>query len=135
MEDWAFPVWDGFRDAEALEGLKTRGETICRFIDRQVENLCQEVVFLRIGGHESIPCVSTPLFVSEVCARLLELHPEAPFSAAFFDVSARKRVFSLRSHQGGFDVAQLAKNYGGGGHQAASGFSIELSRPLDEELA
>jgi nanoRNase/pAp phosphatase (c-di-AMP/oligoRNAs hydrolase) len=40
-------------------------------------------------------------------------------------------VFSLRSTEEGLDVAEIAKQYGGGGHKHASGFRV----PFGHELA
>lgn len=36
------------------------------------------------------------------------------------------RVFSLRSTDGGMDVSEIAKGYGGSGHRNASGFKMPL---------
>lgn len=37
-------------------------------------------------------------------------------------------VFSLRSREGGADVSEIAKAYGGGGHRNASGFRVSFER-------
>jgi oligoribonuclease NrnB/cAMP/cGMP phosphodiesterase (DHH superfamily) len=46
-----------------------------------------------------------------------------PFAACYWD-TPDGRVFSLRSTDGGLDVSEVAKRYGGGGHRSASGFRL-----------
>jgi len=43
------------------------------------------------------------------------------FGAAYFVRDDGKKVYSLRS-VGDFDVSEVAKKYGGGGHRNAAGF-------------
>ena len=60
--------------------------------------------------------------MSEVANRLLELCPEAPFAAYYFDRGDRQRQWGLRSRQGSdVDVSIIAKQYNGGGHRHAAG--------------
>lgn len=51
------------------------------------------------------------------------LEPPA-FAATYYD-GANGRFFSLRS-RGEFDVSEIAKKYGGGGHKNASGFTMPI---------
>ena len=53
-----------------------------------------------------------------------------PFAACYWDTEGA-RVFSLRSADDGLDVSEIAKQYGGGGHVRAAGFSV----PRNHELA
>jgi len=121
-----FRVWDRFAAAGACGRLRDEGVVIRRFVERQVEYVCGEAVRLTVGPYTNVPCVNSGLFVSEACARLLEMHPEAELAAAWFQVEPGRRVFSLRSRKGETDVAELAKLFGGGGHPSASGFSVEV---------
>ena len=57
-------------------------------------------------------------------AELVALVRELPAGAA----SARKG--SLRSHPKGVDVSAIARDFGGGGHKRAAGFSTDLA--MDE---
>ena len=40
------------------------------------------------------------------------------------------RTFSLRSADGGMDVSEVAKRYGGGGHAKAAGFTVPWGHAL-----
>lgn len=53
-----------------------------------------------------------------------ELCKDELFGATYYINSSNKYVYSLRSI-GNFDVAEIAKKFGGGGHKNAAGFSSE----------
>ncbi|MGH7743701.1 MAG: phosphohydrolase [Candidatus Dormibacteria bacterium] len=53
-----------------------------------------------------------------------------PFGVCWFDTADRKRVYSLRSRDGGIDVSAVAKVHGGGGHKQAAGFSVRGPDPV-----
>ena len=64
---------------------------------------------------------------SEVGERLLALHPDAPFDVIRHrsrdDAGVEYVRYSLRSRQGGHDVSETVRKFGGGGHRSAAGFT------------
>jgi hypothetical protein len=128
-----FPTWDWANDqlnsAFGRTAAVAEGGAILRAQAAQVESLAKSARFIDVGGH-SVPAVNSPLLQSEIGERLCQLHPEAPFAAVFFlrvcDNAwlAEEIIFSLRSRNG-FDVSEVAKQFGGGGHSAAAGFSMK----------
>lgn len=98
-----------------------KGYTILETEERLITLACKNVFFRTIDGHE-VPTVNSCLLQSEIGERLYKSHPDKPFAAICYEV-ADKIIFSLRS-QGDFDVSEVAKKYGGGGHKNAAGFSI-----------
>lgn len=74
-------------------------------------------------GHE-VPIVNAPpVNISELVGHLAEKHP---FAIGWFQRPDGKYQFSLRSRgDGGVNVNEIAKRYGGGGHRNAAGFTIE----------
>lgn len=58
---------------------------------------------------------------------------EIPFVASYFRRGDGKWQFSLRS-RGEFDVSEIAKSYGGGGHKNAAGFTVNQLRSVFEEV-
>jgi hypothetical protein len=52
-----------------------------------------------------------------------------PFAAVYWD-TADHRQFSLRSRDGGLDVALVAQGFGGGGHRNAAGFRVARDHAL-----
>lgn len=111
-----------FLDDSTLAGLIAEGAAILRaqkqYIDRA---LSQPPAMVEIGGY-MVPCVNSTTLISELGNELAQGHP---FAALYFDTSDGKRVFSLRSTEDGIDVSAIAKQYGGGGHFHAAGFTVE----------
>jgi nanoRNase/pAp phosphatase (c-di-AMP/oligoRNAs hydrolase) len=60
--------------------------------------------------------------VSELVGRLADGHP---FAASWFQRTDGKFVYSLRVRDGDFDVSEFAKQFGGGGHAKAAGFTVD----------
>lgn len=82
---------------------------------------------MTIGGHD-VWVASLPYTLTSDAGHLMA--QGEPFAACYWDTT-EGRVFSLRSADDGMDVSEIAKQYGGGGHRAASGFRV----PRDHELA
>ncbi len=95
---------------------------------QRVEEMCAQVQWGEVGGYR-VPIVNASCLFSEVGNRLCELYPEASFAAYYFDRGDGWRQWGLRS-RGDFDVSEIAKQYGGGGHKSASGFQMPSWRPL-----
>lgn len=112
-----FEIWDGF----SVPQLKVEGVALLRFQEQFVEAHCKRVRWENLGGHR-IPVVNASDCRSEIANRLCTLYPEAAFAAAYYDLHDGHRSWSLRS-VGDFDVAAVAKRFGGGGHKNASGFT------------
>jgi oligoribonuclease NrnB/cAMP/cGMP phosphodiesterase (DHH superfamily) len=112
-----FAVWEAFR----VEQLKVEGVALLRLQDQQVEAHCKRMRWETLGGHR-VPVVNASDYRSEIANRLCTLHPQAAFAAAYFDTQDGHRSWSLRS-VGEFNVAAVAKRWGGGGHKNASGFT------------
>lgn len=109
-----------------VDSLVTEGEILVRAVDQQVKLMADNAVELVIGGH-LVPCVNATVYFSEVGDELCKRFPERAFSAYYLDRADGKRQFGLRS-RGGFDVSEVARTYGGGGHKAAAGFVVEAGR-------
>lgn len=116
----SFEVWDNFETTSLL----AEGKGIVRFRDGHIKSAVRRPIWQTIGGHD-IPTLNNNMFVSHTAHALCDQYPEAPFAACYFDIQDNKRVWSLRS-VGEFDVSEIAKQYGGGGHKNAAGFVEEL---------
>jgi oligoribonuclease NrnB/cAMP/cGMP phosphodiesterase (DHH superfamily) len=122
-----FDLWDsfGFLSTEDL-WLKFRleGSAILR---REAQIVGDHVKFARevtIAGHHVL-MVNATVCVSEIGA---ELASGRPFGATYLDRQDGFRIYSLRSRDGGIDVSQVAKSFGGGGHRNAAGFEVAPER-------
>lgn len=118
---WTFEAWDSL-DGEGQgppPRLVADGRAIERFKSQQVEAMCRHAAEVEIDGHKVLAVNATALF-SEVAGRLAE---GRPFGAAWFVTADGKRVWSLRSRDGGVDVSAVAARRGGGGHRNAAGYA------------
>lgn len=113
--DMTFKLWDRFD----LNRLITEGEAILRYQTLTVDKLCKNARMVRVLDY-LVPSVNSGVLQSEIGNRLCEIYPDSPFSVVHFDTSDKTR-YSLRS-VGDFDVSEVAKNFGGGGHKNAAGY-------------
>lgn len=127
-EPYDFELWSEY--AEEIEQPETRSQVVGQgaAIERKHHKDIAELLGLTarrmvIGGH-SVPVANLPYTMSSDAANTLA--EGEPFGACYFDNGSGKRVFSLRSKEGGADVSAIAAAYGGGGHARASGFSVPL---------
>lgn len=122
-----FAVWDALMSAD-LEVLVTEGRAIERKHHKDISELvqvCQRSI--EIAGHV-VPVASLPHTLTSDAGHAMA--EGKPFAACYWD-TPEGRVFSLRSQDDGLDVSEIAKLYGGGGHQHAAGFRV----PRDHDLA
>lgn len=128
--EYTFEQWDRLMAAGQSELLQmtVAGAAIERKHHKDVAELvavCKRRMI--IGGHD-VPVASLPYTLTSDAGHLMA--QGEPFAACYWDTETA-RVFSLRSSDEGLDVSEIAKQYGGGGHVRAAGFSV----PRDHELA
>jgi hypothetical protein len=121
-----FTAWDLARgmlstDAERVVSL---GEGAMAQVDACVKDMTRAARKLRIFGEEPYVVNAPGPYISEVLGALAEEHP--PFAVGYFQRSDGRWQYSLRS-RGAFDVSEIAKRYGGGGHRNAAGFDSAWS--------
>lgn len=100
------------------------GRAIVRMEDKLVRTMADGAFMVGAFGY-SVPCTYAPVIHSEVGHRLLDKFPDAPFVITLRN-TANGVHFSLRS-RAGFDVSELARTYGGGGHNQAASFYVTLA--------
>lgn len=111
-----FRVWSEL----SVDALKREGVSLLRLQEQMVMGACARARWEMVGGHR-VPVVNATDFRSEIANRLCSIYPEAPFAAAYYDDEQGHKAWSLRS-TGDFDVAELARSMGGGGHKHSAGF-------------
>ena len=75
-----------------------------------------------IGGL-NIPVANLPYTLTSDAGHFMA--DGEPFAACYWD-TPNGRVFSLRSHDDGANVAEIAAKYDGGGHAHASSFRMPI---------
>lgn len=114
-----FVVWD--RLVFDHRGLIAEGRSIQRYYRQRVEELKRSAYEAAIDGY-SCWVANAPYFAaSEVAGELAE---KTDFGACYFEVEHGRWQYSLRSRRD-FDVSEVAKQFGGGGHKHAAGFTVD----------
>lgn len=129
-----FELWDKLV-AAGPGPLIEEGKSIQRYYRLRVEELKRGAYLATmtfdggLAGSIEAPCMATnaPYFAASEVAGELAAMPGAAFGLCYFEGSNGEFLYSLRS-RGDFDVSEVAKSYGGGGHKNASGF--KSSRPV-----
>lgn len=135
--EYTFDNWQHLermtRDTIALQNVADMGGAIERKHHKDVAELvkvCKRR--LTIGGH-TVWAASLPYTLTSDAGHLMAEAGE-PFAACYWD-TPEGRVFSLRSREGGADVSEVAKQYGGGGHKNAAGFRVPLTALAQFEIS
>ena len=115
-----FDVWDKLMDAP-LEDLVAEGKAIERKHFKDIDELTKVVTRRMVIGGYNVPVANLPYTLTSDAGH--KLAQGEAFAACYWD-TPEGRVFSLRSTEHGLDVADIAKQYGGGGHKNASGFRV-----------
>lgn len=120
--DMEFERWDHL--ARELLGtdysaVVNGGAAILRQHDRNVASLIRATRREMVIGGIAVPTANVPHFMASDAGHVMG--EDQPFAATYYDRPGA-RVFSLRSREGGADVAAIAAQYGGGGHCHAAGF-------------
>lgn len=145
MEPWSFEQWQRlcFSEVEYL-GLISAGEGILRAHDQHVQSIAQgakdcwikgptielpgsflDGVVRGWDGGKVVNC--PPAFTSDVGHKLAK--DCGTYGLMWHTVDGVEARCSLRS-DGDYDVSAIAKQFGGGGHKNAAGFSVPLQALL-----
>jgi len=119
--EWTFKLWDRLHKySSELAELAKAGHLMVCFKKKQVASIIKRAYIDSVGGYK-VPVVNSDSFLSNVGSALCGAYPEHPFAACWFRLGDGREKWSLRSI-GEFNVADVAKLYGGGGHKNAAGF-------------
>jgi uncharacterized protein len=103
-----------------LDSFIQEGRAILRHINGVVENKTKQATIKEWKGFVNVATMNLTEYISETCHNILQV-TEASFVATYFDTED-KQIWSLRS-RGDVDVSAISKQFGGGGHKAAAGFT------------
>jgi uncharacterized protein len=121
-----FQAWEELYKKGVFQGLDflvQEGIAINRYKDNLLDRMMGHKQIMDIGGH-SVWGVNSCVMQSELGERLCNQDLEKSFAAVWYKDRDGIVRFSLRSREGGADVAAIAKTYGGGGHPRAAGFEL-----------
>lgn len=126
--EFDFDVWNTlqYRMEEHMSNVIEEGSAILRAHDRNLRQLLESTRRTMIIGGHTVPVANLPYTMASDGAGAMAAEPGVEFAATYYDNSKGQRVFSLRSNkEHGIDVSAIAKQYGGGGHRNAAGFSVD----------
>jgi nanoRNase/pAp phosphatase (c-di-AMP/oligoRNAs hydrolase) len=105
----------------SLNEAKTAGEAIERYKNQLVESIIKSSILI-----DGVPTVNTSVLFSEVPEALIKKYGTLHAQYYFDRLNDGVRQYGLRS-VGDFDVSEIAKEYGGGGHKNAAGYTVKLT--------
>lgn len=116
--EYTFENWDKLM-SQRLEEQLADGTAIERRMAKDTKELMGVVVRrMNIAGH-NVPVANVPYqYGSDICMHLCK---NEPFAGYYYDKPTH-REFGLRSAAGAVHVGDIAKLFGGGGHENSSGF-------------
>lgn len=115
-----FAVWDTLFEAN-INSLRVDGEAIERKHFKDIAELLPVVTRRMVIGGHNVPIANLPYTLVSDAGNQLALGE--PFGGCYWDTPTG-RIFGLRSTKDGVDVSAVAKQYGGGGHRDAAGFTV-----------
>lgn len=124
--DFNFEKWDKVaKDLREVRRIAVTGEMLLRIFDREIENLLPIAYEVIINGEKGLAVNANAKYASELGNRLAQ--KSGTFGVVwYYDGSTGKANYSLRSI-GDYDVSAVAKQFGGGGHKNAAGFSADAT--------
>lgn len=125
--DYKFEVWKNIltamEDDEGREFFLQVGKSLLRKHNKDLNDLLKATKRRMLICGYSVPVANLPyIFASDAGNIMAE---GELFAASYFD-TPEGRKFSLRSKEGGMDVSEIAKRFGGGGHARAAGFQVPI---------
>lgn len=121
------------------DNLRVTGESILRARKQLVESIAEETISTVMFNHSinkkwnTVVCNCPHTLASDVGHFLCENKSSfdfdlaEAFSTTYYINKEGNYVYSLRSLEGGADVSDIAKKFGGGGHRNAAGFTSYYS--------
>ena len=128
-QDRSWENWDRMLEMPLQEAVE-QGRGAEAYLNRYVRDMCKLARKVNFpvrpnnpdaGFFTDIPVVNAPYIgTSELVGKLAE---SALFAVGWHQTASGMYYYSLRA-RGGFDVAELATHFGGGGHAGAAGFLV-----------
>lgn len=107
---YTFDSIDWFNDPDAIATLAKEGNAVYRKQMKDIEELIESNKRTMVIGGVKVPVANIPYLMASEACNIMAVGVE--FAACYSD-TAKGRTFSLRSAEGGMDVSEIAKKYGG----------------------
>ena len=121
MIPFEFEEFEKFEDDSVFDDAVKRGSYILAYSKTVIKKICDKASARKYRG-KNVLVVNSSHWMSEIGSRL---SPDCDFAMIWYYDHERKDIkVSLRSFYDNIDVSEIAKNFGGGGHKKASGFTL-----------
>ena len=120
-----FETWDRLMWGP-IDALREEGRALLRKHEKDIGTLLPSARPAQIAGY-TVPAINLPPMMASDAGAILA--QGQPFAAVYWDTRSG-RQYSLRSAPDGVDVAEIAQQFGGGGHKHAAGFKVPFGHPL-----
>lgn len=131
FEPHEFERWDeiarAFEDPEARADILARGKIYAEHTDKLVEYAVMRADLVEFEGHTVYLSGTGIRFLTDYVGHQLSMK-QPPFALVVRPVADGLHV-SLRG-DGAFDVATIARRFGGNGHPGAAGFRLSWNTPI-----
>jgi oligoribonuclease NrnB/cAMP/cGMP phosphodiesterase (DHH superfamily) len=129
MVPFEFEEFIKFEDDSVFDDAVKRGSFILAYSKTVVKKVCEKAKPRKYNGKEVL-VVNSSHWMSEIGGRL---SPDCDFAVVwYYDHEDRVIKVSLRAFHEHVDVSEIAKQFGGGGHKKASGFTLPGDTIIDD---
>jgi len=129
MVPYEFEEFEKFEDDSVFDDAVKRGSFILAYSKTVIKKVCEKSVSKKYKGMD-VSVVNSSHWISEIGAKL---SPDCDFALIwYYDHNDQKTRVSLRSFHDRIDVSEIAKDYKGGGHKKAAGFTLAKDVHIDD---
>ena len=129
MVPFEFEEFEKFEDDSVFDDAVKRGSFILAYSKTVVKKVCEKATSKKYKGMDVL-VVNSSHWMSEIGAKL---SPDCDFALIwYYDHDEQRTKVSLRSFHDHVDVSEVAKDFKGGGHRKAAGFTLAKDVHIDD---
>jgi oligoribonuclease NrnB/cAMP/cGMP phosphodiesterase (DHH superfamily) len=129
MVPFEFEEFEKFEDDSVFDDAVKRGSFILAYSKTVVKKVCEKATSKKYKDMDVL-VVNSSHWMSEIGAKL---SPDCDFALIwFYSHDEQKTKVSLRSFHDHVDVSEIAKDFRGGGHRKAAGFTLPKDKHIDD---
>ena len=129
MVPFDFEEFEKFEDDSVFDDAVKRGSFILAYSKTVVKKVCEKAVSRKYKDKDVL-VVNSSHWMSEIGSKL---SPDCDFALIwYYDHNDQYTRVSLRSFHDHIDVSEIAKDFKGGGHRKAAGFTLTKDMHIDD---
>ncbi len=129
MVPFEFEEFEKYEDDSVFDDAVKRGSYILAYSKTVVKKVCEKAVS-KTYKEMNVLVVNSSHWISEIGAKL---SPDCDFALIwFYDHDEQRTKVSLRAFHDHIDVSDVAKDFKGGGHKKAAGFTLPKDKHIDD---